>query len=95
MLGGLVERRAVRWIHHERRRLLRVILAPTGAAVAVFLAPLFQLFLPGVIHVVRVASEALERRVELVWGAMACGAVSEKYDFGLEPLKPLEAKRMQ
>ena len=38
----------------------------------------------GVIHVVRVASEALERRVELVWGAMACGAVSEKYDFMLE-----------
>ena len=37
-----------------------------------------------VCNVVRVASEALERRVELVWGAMACGAVSEKYVFGLE-----------
>ena len=36
-----------------------------------------------------------ERRFELVWGAMACGAVSEKYDFRLETPQTLDARRMQ
>ena len=32
-------------------------------------------------ELIAVCLRRLERRVKLVWGAMACGAVSEKYDF--------------